>query len=219
MTPPPRAPWVFLEDLIAWATPDARKPDLVEARKAFFGRTGEVFDDDRQFELRMTAFLEHYVCDRVSPELGDTPARARYARSLTEEPPERAAGFRALTETLHGLFEVRRMAQGDVRLRGLFSGIDVDVAERRQLIGLEVGDVLECRLIPYAGAMHFSGAWCFHPHQVAAQIRAEARRRAAQPSAEAELELAHDCARRSLKVERYRQIAVEKIYDFAARPI
>lgn len=218
MTPATRAPWSFLEELIAWATPEAHKADLLEARKAYFEKTGEVFDDDRQLELRMTGFLEHYVCDRVAPHLGKTPARARYEQALRDEVPERAAAFRAFTETLHGLFEVRRMAKSEVRLRGLFSGIDYDVAERRQLVGLEVGDVLECRLIPFAGLLHFSSAWCFHPHEAAPLIRAEAQRRAA-PSAGLELELLQDCARRSLKVERYRQIAVEKIYDFSGRAI
>jgi hypothetical protein len=81
-----------------------------------------------------------------------------------------------------------------------------------------VGDVLECRLIPYAGRLYFSSAWCFHPHEAAPLIRAEARRRAAQ-SPGSELELLQDCARRSLKVDRYRQIAVEKIYDFSGRTI
>jgi len=216
MTAAPGSVWSFLEELIAWATPEAHKDDLVQAKKAWFERSGEVFDDDRQLEQRMAAFLEHYVCDRPAPHLGGkTPARARYEAALQAETPERAAAFRPFTETLHGLFEVRRMARGEVRLRGLFSGIDFDVAERRQLVGLEVGDVLECRLVPFAGHLHFSSAWCFHPHAAAPLIRAEARRRLEAGGVEADL--VHDCARRSLKVERYRQIAVEKIYDFAGR--
>ncbi|MEW5740459.1 MAG: hypothetical protein AB1938_16145 [Myxococcota bacterium] len=220
MTPATRAPWKFLEELIGWATPEVHKPDLLEAKKAFFERTGEIFEDDRQLELRMASFLEHYVCDRPAAHLaGRTPARARYEEALRNETPERAAAFRPFTETVHGLFEVRRMSPSEVRLRGLFSGIDYDVAERRQLVGLEVGDVLECRLIPFAGLLHFSSAWCFHPHEAAGLIRAEARRRLETSDKASEQELIDDCAQRSLKVERYRQIAVEKIYDFTGRAI
>jgi hypothetical protein len=214
-----RPPWTFLEELIGWATPEVHKPDLVQAKKDFFARTGEVFDDDRQLEQRMAAFLEHYVCDRIAPHLGRTPARARYEEALTRETPERAAAFRPFCETVHGLFEVRRMGEGEVRLRGLFSGIDYDVAERRQLVGLEVGDVLECRLIPFAGLLHFSSAWCFHPHEAAPLIRAEAKRRLKASTQASERELAEDCAQRSLKVDRYRQVAVEKIYDFSGRAL
>jgi hypothetical protein len=207
-------PW--LEQLIAWATPPETTDDLVAARKEYFAHTGEVFDDDRQLEQRMAAFLEHYVCDRVAPHYGVTPARARYLEALKDETPERAAAWRAFTETHHGLFEVRKLKGPDLRLKGLFSGVDHDITERRQLVGLAVGDVLECRLVPFAGYLHFSPAWIFHPHEAAKAIKAEARRlQKAGPVDEAGF--VADCSQRSLKAERYRQIAVEKIYDFSSR--
>lgn len=211
------APHPFLDELIAWATPEASKDDLLAARGTWFGRSGEVFEEDRQIELRMMGFLAHYTCDRVAPHLGKTPARARYEQALREETPERAAAFRAFTETSHGLFEVKRIARGQVRVRGLFSGLTWDVSERRQMVGLQVGDVLEARLIPFAGHVHFAPAYCFHPHEAAPLIKARVRRVLKEGGAEADF--VADCAQRSLKVDRYRQIAVEKIYDFDARKV
>jgi hypothetical protein len=211
------APHPLLEELIAWATPEATKDDLLSARREWFGRTGEVFEEDRQLEQRMMGFLEHYACDRVAPHLGRTPARARFEAALREADPDRAAAFRAFTETAHGLFEVRRIARGQVRVRGLFSGITWDVTERRQMVGLRAGDVLEARLIPFAGHVHFAPAYCFHPHEAAPLIKARARR--LQKEGGVEADLVADCAQRSLKVDRYRQIAVEKIYDFDARKV
>ena len=212
------APNPFLEELIAFATPEPTKPDLLAARTAWFLKHGDVFDEDRQLEQRMAGFLEHYACDRIAPHFGKTPARQRYEQALREDVPERAAAFRAFTQTVHGIFEVRRIAKGEVRLRGLFSGITWDVTERRQIVGLTVGDVLEARLVPFGGHLHFSPSYCFHPHEAAAQIKAEAKRRLKEGVAE-EGPFVHECAQRSLKAERYRQIAVEKIYDFAARKI
>ncbi len=212
------APHPFLEELIAFATPEETKPDLLVARAAWFLKNGEVFDEDRQLEQRMAGFLEHYACDRTAPHFGKTPARQRYEQSLQEDVPERAAAFRALTETIHGIFEVRRIAKGEVRLRGLFSGISWDVTERRQIVGLGVGDVLEARLLPFAGHLHFSASYCFHPHEAARQIKAEAKRRLKAGVAD-EAAFVHECAVRSLKTERYRQIAVEKIYDFTPRKV
>ncbi|HEY1088359.1 MAG TPA: hypothetical protein VGE37_11715 [Archangium sp.] len=214
----PAAPNPYLEELIAFATPEATKPDLLEARAAWFEANGEVFDEDRQLEQRMAGFLEHYVCDRVAPHFGKTPARARYEQSLREDSPERAAAFRGLTETLHGLFEVKRITKGEVRLKALFSGVTFDVTERRQIVGLQPSDVLEARLIPFSGHLHFSPAYCFHPHEAAAQIKAEAKRLVKTGKFD-ERAFVQDCATRSLKVERYRQIAVEKIYDFSGRKI
>ena len=212
------APHPFLEELIAFATPDETKPDLLEARTQWVEKNGEVFDEDRDVEQRMAGFLEHYACDRVAPHFGKTPARQRYEQSLREDSPERAAAFRTFTESVHGIFEVRRIAAGVVRLRGLFSGITWDVTERRQIVGLKTGDVLEARLLPFAGHIHFSPSYCFHPHEAAAQIKAEAKRLLKAGTAQ-ERAFVHDCAQRSLKVQRYRQIAVERIYDFAARKV
>lgn len=212
------APHPFLDELIAFATPDETKPDLLEARASWFQKTGEVFEEDRQIELRMSGFLEHYACERVAPHFGKTPARERYERALREADVKRAAAFRAFTETVHSVFEVERITPGEVRVRSLFGGITRDVTERRQIVGLKEGDVLEARLIPFDGHFHFSPAYCFHPHEAAPQIKAEAKRLVGTGSVD-ELSFVQDCAQRSLKVERYRQIAVEKIYDFSSRKI
>lgn len=212
------APHPYLEELIAFATPESSKADLLAARARWFEKNGEVFEEDRQLEQRMAGFLEYYVCDRVAPHLGMTPARARYELALKEDSPTRAAGFRALTETLHGVFEVRRIAKGLVRLRGLFSGITWEVTERRQIVGLLVGDVLEARLIPLAGPLYFSPSYCFHPHEATGQLLAEAKRRIKIGTVD-EMAFVQDCAQRSLKVGRYRQVAVEKIYDFSGRKL
>jgi hypothetical protein len=212
------APHPFLDELIAWATPEATKADLLAARADWFAKNGEVFEEDRQIELRMSAFLEHYVCDRTAPQFGRSPARARYEQALQTEVPERAAAFRAFTETVHGLFEVKKISNGEVRLRGLFSEITSDVTERRHIVGLAVGDVLEARLIPFGGQLHFSSSYVFHPHEAAPLIRAETKRVLAIGTADEEA-LVQECAQRSLKVDRYRQIAVEKIYDFASKKL
>ena len=207
-------PQSVFDELVTWATPEEVKPDVIAAKAEWVLKTGEVFDDDRQLELRMAAFLEHYVCDRLSPALGKTPAQARYELALKTETPQRALAFRAFTETIHSLFEVRKLSVGGVRLRTLFTQVDIDVSERRHLVGLSVGDVLEIRLVPSARGFHFLPSYCWHPRAAGKLIRQEAARR--RKTGESELDLIWDAALRSLKVERYRQIAVEKIYDFSA---
>lgn len=201
--------------LVHWALTPERQDDVVAARAEFSALAGEVFDEDRQLELRLASFLEYYVCDRVAPWAGTTPARARYLELLRVGTPEDAASARAFTETWHGLFQVESLSAGDLRLLALASRTHVSVAERRTLHGLSLGDVLEARLVPFDGTLAFSGAWVWHPHEAAPLIIAEAerRRRAGLP----ERELIFECARRSLKADRYRQIAITRIYDFASR--
>lgn len=200
--------------LVQWAMTPEHQDDVVAARAEYSQLAGDVFEEDRQLELRLAGFLEYYLCDRSAPWAGKTPARARYLEALQSEPPERAAAWRAFTETWHGLFQIKALTQGVVRVVALSARTEVVVSERRAMHGLTVGDVLEARLVPFGGTLAFSTAWVWHPHEAASSIVAEAERRriAGLP----EREFLFDCARRSLKADRYRQIAIERIYDFTA---
>jgi hypothetical protein len=204
----------YLERLIAFATSEARKQDVLTAKTDFFQLTGEVHDDDKHFEMRMVLFLNFYLFDRQSASSGKTPAQEFYDALQKTAVPHEVQAFRSFTETIHGLFEVRKLGQGAVRLRGLFSGKDYDVTERRQMAGLEKGDIIEARLIPFAGSLVFSSAFCYHPREASGAIVKEAKRRKKQEPNRDPKELVFECARMALKVDRYRQISVEKIYDF-----
>jgi hypothetical protein len=104
-----------------------------------------------------------------------------------------------------------------VRLRELFSDKDFDVTERRQVAGLEKGDILEARLIPYGGHLLFSTAFVYHPREAIKLIKKETKRWKKKEPTRSPRELAWECARRALKADRYRQIPVEKIYDFEGK--
>jgi len=114
---------------------------------------------------------------------------------------------------------VRKLAKGSVRLRDLYTGKDYNVTERRQLPGLEKGDILEARLIPFGGHLLFSGAFCYHPRAASSAIRKEIKRRKKEEPEKSVKDLVWECARMALKVDRYRQIAVDKIYDFRNKKI
>jgi hypothetical protein len=210
----------YLDQLIAFASTDERKADLIAAKMEYFRATGEVFEDDKMFEPRMASFLDYYLFDRPSPLSGATPAQELYTQRQSQAAaPEEVNAFRSFTETVHGVFEVRKIAKGMVRLRELFSGKDFDVTERRTTAGLESGDILEARLVPFGGHLLFSAAFCFHPRVASKSIKAEIKRRKKKEPERPARELAWECARRALNVERYKQIAVEKIYDFEQKTL
>jgi hypothetical protein len=204
----------YLDQLIAYGSEESRKQDLLAARAEYTQLTGEVFEDDKCFEMRMASFLEFYLLDRISPVNGKTPAQEVYERYLREGPAEHASVFRAFTETVHGLFEVKKLKKDLVRLRELYTGKDHDVTERRQLVGLDKGDVLEARLIPFSGMLLFSPAFCYHPREAVKLILKEVKRRKKKEPTRPARELVYECAKMALKTDRYRQIAVERIYEF-----
>jgi hypothetical protein len=209
----------YLDQLIAFGSAEHRKDALLEAKADYFQRTGEVFEDDKVFETRMALFLDYYLFDRPSRETGKTPAQELYEERLRTGPPEESVPFRGLTETVHGLFEVRKLGQESVRMRELFSAKDHDVTERRKMAGVQKGDILEARLIPFGGHLWFAAAFVFHPREAAKLILKEVKRRKKNGLGHNPRDLTWDCSRRALKTERYKQIAVEKIYDFENNPI
>ncbi len=207
------------ERLLSWATAEPRKDDLLAAKREHFERHGEPHEEDRSYETRVNGMLDHYLYEfRPAAGAGTTLERFLVAEGPSLAPEELAA-YRDLARGLHALFEVRKIADGKVRLRDVFSGTDHDVTERRNVAGLDKGDLLEARLLPFGGELFFSGAFLYHPREVRKEILAEVKRlkkeagRGGSPDVAAFLD---QLARMALKLERYRNVRLESIYDFAA---
>jgi hypothetical protein len=207
------------ESLLSWASAPPRDQELLRAKREHFESYGEPHEEDRSFEVRVNGMLDAYLYEwRPGPGAGTTVERFVEAEGAAL-PETDLAAFRALSQSIHGLFEVRKIKDGRVRLRDIFNGRDVDVTERRQVAGLDKDDLLEARLLPFEGALFFSGAFLYHPREARKAILAEVKRmRKAAPKG-AELDVPPFLARLSrmaLKLERYRNVRLESIYDFSA---
>jgi hypothetical protein len=206
------------ERLLSWATAEARKDDLLAAKREHFERHGEPHEEDRSYEARLNRMLDHYLYDfRPAGGTGTTLERFVEAEGPSLSPAELSA-YRDLGRGLHGLFEVRKITDGRLRLRDVFAGKDLDVTERRNVAGLDKGDLLEARLLPFEGELFFSGAFIYHPREVRKAILAEVKRlkkeagRGGAPDVAGFLAV---LARMAMKLERYRNVRLESIYDFS----
>ncbi len=206
------------ERLLSWATAAPRDQDLLRAKKEYFARYGEPHEEDRSYEVRVNGMLDHYLYD-FRPAGDDSTTLDRFIEAEGESlTPEEVAAYRALAQTVHGLFEVRKITEGRVRLRDVFSGRDHDVTERRHVAGLAKDDLLEARLLPFDGELLFSGAFLYHPREVRKTVLAEVKRmkKAAPKGDELDVKaFLSRLARMALKLERYRNVRLESIYDFS----
>jgi len=206
------------ERLLSWATAAPREQDLLRARKEHFERHGEPHEEDRSYEVRVNGMLDHYLYD-FRPAEGHGSTLERFLEVVGPSlPPEEVAAYRALAQNVHGLFEVRKIQEGRVRLRDVFSGRDHDVTERRHVAGLEKGDLIEARLLPFDGALLFSGAFLYHAREARKAVLAEVKRvrKAAPNGAEVDVKaFLAQLSRMALKMERYRNVRLESIYDFS----
>jgi len=207
------------ERLLSWATAEARKEHLLAAKREHFERYGEPHEEDRSYEARVNGMLDHYLYDfRPAGAPGTTLAGFLEAERATLSAEDLAA-YRDLAAGVHGLFEVRRIRDSQVRLRDVFTRKDHDVTERRNVAGLDKGDLLEARLLPFQGELFFSGAFLYHPREVRKPVLAEVKRlrkaagKGGAPDVKPFLGL---LSRMAMKLERYRNVRLESIYDFAA---
>lgn len=211
-----------IEQLLAWAAPQV--DDIVAAKGDYFAQTGgEVHEDDRCYEPRMQAFFNWYLFDRRQGQAPDADRPIdRYLRekgaALKGEEKEILLGFTQSRLSLYayrgtnGIFS--RPKQGHVRVRDAFTGEDFDVAERRQMHGLEVGDLFEARLVPVDGEFQFATSFTFHPREVIRAIKREIKKRkkAGQP-----IDARGFCwelEKMALQGERFRNVTIHAIYNF-----
>jgi len=205
-----------LDRVSEWATSDAFREELARARKDFFARTGgEVFEDDKSMESRLATFLDWYLFDRPLEGRNLSPVVAFLEDHRAELSPEDLAVMESLTRTIHGIFEIRRLAKEEsLQVRDLCTLEEYEVSERRQMAGLKKRDVLEARLIPSGGELLFSGAFCYHPREIRKALLSEIKRRRKLGTLEVE-PFIHELSAMALKYERYRNVPVESIYAFA----
>ena len=219
-----------LDRLVEYATAERYKEQVVVARAEFFTRRGgEVFEDDKSMESRLASFLEWYVFDRPLDGTGVPPAELFLKDAGSSLPEDEHQDFVGLTRTIHGLFELKRRPKGErLKIKELCRNVEFDVLERRQMAGLEKGDLFEARLLPHRGELLFSSAFCYHPRAARKAILAEVKRRRAEAAAASgqkkarlvrieEGPLLDLLSSMALKLERYRNVTVEAIYNFEGR--
>ncbi len=206
------------ERLLSWATTAPRDRDLLRAKREHFERHGEPHEEDRSYEVRVNGMLDHYLYDFRASEAAATTLERFIEVETASLAPEELAAYRALGQNVHGLFEVRKIRDGSVRLRDVLTGRDHDVIERRHVAGLEKADLLEARLLPFESGLFFSGAFLYHPREARKTVLAEVKRLRKQAAKGPALDIPAFLARVSrmaLKMERYRNVRLESIYDFS----
>lgn len=203
-----------LEKVSAWAT-EGREEEILAAREAFFEEIGEAHEEDRSFEARMSAFFEHFLFDRPLDGGELTPVQAYLELHRASLTPDEEEALEALAGSVYGAFEVRKLGTKlGLRVRELVHREEYEILERRELVALAKGDILNARVVPWKGAHVFSGAFIYHPREAAKPILREAKkRRKANPDGRP-YDFAAELARMALKLERYRNVAVENIYKF-----
>jgi hypothetical protein len=194
--------------------------EMVRAKEDYFALTGgEVHADDRVYEQRMQAFFNWFLFDR---KMGDAVPVERYLRERGSELPGKEKDILiGFTKSRLSLYEYRGMRgifsrpkQGQVRVRDAVSRHGYDVTERRQMHGLEIGDLFEARLVPVERTWHFSTSFTYHPREMNKTILREIKRRKKSGKPADAPAFCWELEKMALQQERFKNVSIDAIYNF-----
>jgi hypothetical protein len=211
------------EQLVRSASEAPLAEELQQAKAEFLHRTGDLFESDGAFERRIAAFLEWYVLDRPAAAAGGKRPVELY---IEKKQAELASGgvtqedltrIQAFATTRPSLFEYKRAKDEHMSLVDLLDTnkktAKVQVYERRKPAGLETGDILEARLVTYDGKLMFSEAIQVLPREGRKVIVKIAKRyKAEMAETMPRIDLVHRVAFFANRCERYKHVAVAKIF-------
>jgi hypothetical protein len=204
------------DDLYARHTSDTEAAGL--ARREYEERRGRVHQDDELWEAWSAAFVEWYVIERVGA--GAVPPAAATYRQLVAGDP-RAQVVAALLTSQRSLFEVRALGKakggtrGAIELLDLLGGAEFHVSEQRAMVGVEVGDIAELRLVGTAGEVRFGRTFIYHPKTARTPIVERARTLLA--GGASRRDVIDQVAQLRVQVTRYRHMPAARVYELGSR--
>ncbi|MDP3937169.1 MAG: hypothetical protein Q8R92_03430 [Deltaproteobacteria bacterium] len=184
--------------------------DLESARKEYFGVTGEVYEDDPSFEVRMILFLEWYVLDRPLAR-GVVPIRAYLEENAESLGPGEREAVDALLRHRHGIFKIKKTKPPFLSLKDFWDGKTLKVEDIDVARSFQAGDIVDARIVNFEGKNWFAEGILCHPRASEGFIKAELkalRIEGGTGPGEFTLRLAGMLR----KYERYRGIKPENIY-------
>jgi hypothetical protein len=165
----------LLEELAAFATKPSNSDELQMARDYYFGRTGQVFEDDPDFDQRMNTFLEWFVFDYKSGGAETSTMFGKFVDSKRGSfSNEEMIFLMTIGKHVHSIFQVKQCGNGEIKIKDLVSGM---VYRLETDDNLEKGDLLERRLVCIENSCCFFHTYCLHPKLAYKPLSTELKKR------------------------------------------
>jgi hypothetical protein len=188
--------------------------EAAKARQEFERRRGKVYEDEPMFEAQLRAYLEWYVLDRRLPG-SQAPVVRALQESCARQDQEASQAYRALALNCHSLFEAVEVMRRETLVHDLLRGGLWRVRQEPPLPGVEPDDIFEGRLLPWEGEVRFGQLFCFHPRAARRSILEVVHTLSLRGPLG--VEVLNTLAIMRLNHERFRNIAIERIYSLSWR--
>lgn len=192
--------------------------EVFNAKKEYFEKAGIIYEDDPEYDQRMSIFMDWYLFDRDLPGVDLPPMKYHFRKNKDQMSSEDQKIFGGFCETIHSIFLMKGTPWfGDgMRVFDLFSKRTYTVHEPDIYQGFTRGDLFEARLIPFDGKYEFSKGFCFHPREMKSFVLGEIKKVRNQDRSR-KTKLILQLSQMKLKHMRFPHIDVEHIYALQSR--
>jgi hypothetical protein len=202
----------LIERLTLHYTSGAYKDEVARAKHDFFDEAGIMDEENSQFEMRMTQFLEWYLFTRPLDGKGESPVKHAFTSGEFKFGETEAGALEALAGTRHSLYEFLKIRGDDVYIKDLFTGKKLVIHGSPIRVGFSREEFFDTRLIPNGeDNFIFAKAFCIHPEEASKFILGEVKKlKKSEPVLQEALMLR--LMKMRYKYEQYRHLKLDHVY-------
>jgi len=208
----------YLEPIIEEFTTGDYYREVYNAKQEYFEKAGVVYEDDAEFEQRMSIFMDWYLFDRDLPGVDLPPIKYYFRKNKEKFSNEELNIYRDFCSTIHSIFRMKRHTwnRKGLVVTDLFTNEAHTVTDLEINRGFARGDIFEARIIPFKGSFEFSRGFCFHPVEMESFILSEIKKVRFQDKSR-HTKLILQLSAMKLKHLRFNHIDIRHIYTFESK--
>jgi len=199
----------YFDRVASRAAGESHLVEVRRARREFQELTGKFDEDEPWFDQRMTLFLEWFVLDRPGVD-GLIPVERFLVDEVSQLGHTERLAFEGLAATQRTLARLDRWHGGRIEVTDMIGGGAWSVRQNLPMVGLQRGDLLDVRFVPFRGDLYLGRGMVFHPRVARGAIQDLLE--AAHQQGELRFDLVNLLAAQRLRFDRYRNIKVRHIY-------
>ncbi len=208
----------YLDPVIEEFTTREYYPIVYQAKQEYFEKAGIVYEDDVEFDQRMSIFMDWFLFDRDLPGVDLPPIKYYFRKNKDKFTNEELNIYKDFCATIHSIYRLKRhkLFGHGLLAKDLFSNKTYTVSDPEITKGFTRGDIFEARIIPFKGNFHFSRGFCFHPVEMVSFISSEIKKVRYQEKVR-QTKLILQLSGMKLKHLRFQHIDIKHIYTFDSR--
>ncbi len=165
-----------LEQLFEFIAQHIPSEQIMRAKKEYQMTTGEIYEDDKSYNMRMSLFLEWYLLDNYVSGTHNTILENIIEENQSGWTQDRLEICKDISNNIQGLFEVKKVYDNSVIVLDLFRDQKYEIDEEDSKLVFRKNDIFQGRIVPRQGKWYFTGYFCFHQGKIHRYIKDEVKK-------------------------------------------